>query len=152
MKIIDAANLDYRLLNEALRMTSSDCTIESCCGQRFIAAGMSGKNITINGMPGNALGAYLNNANITVKSNAQDAIGDTMNEGKILIHGNIGDAAGSVSYTHLTYLYRIPYKAAKEFHSPNHLQRNNSRTNLLLFSQIRKFLHCRLHNLSLIHI
>lgn len=94
MKIIDAANLDYRLLNEALRMTSSDCTIEGCCGQRFIAAGMSGKNITINGMPGNALGAYLNNANITVKSNAQDAIGDTMNEGKILIHGNIGDAAG----------------------------------------------------------
>ena len=94
MKIINAANLDYRLLNEALRMTSSDCTIEGCCGQRFIAAGMSGKNITINGMPGNALGAYLNNANITVKSNAQDAIGDTMNEGKILIHGNIGDAAG----------------------------------------------------------
>ena len=94
MKIIDAANLDYRLLNEALRMTSSDCTIEGCCGQRFIAAGMSGKNITINSMPGNALGAYLNNANITVKSNAQDAIGDTMNEGKILIHGNIGDAAG----------------------------------------------------------
>ena len=94
MKIIDAANLDYRLLNEALRMTSSDCTIEGCCGQRFIAAGMSGKNITINGMPGNALGAYLNNANITVKSNAQDAVGDTMNEGKILVHGNIGDAAG----------------------------------------------------------
>lgn len=94
MKIIDATNLDYKAVNEALRKTSSDCTIEGCCGQRFIAAGMSGKNITINGVPGNALGAYLNNANITVKSNAQDAIGDTMNEGKILIHGNIGDAAG----------------------------------------------------------
>lgn len=94
MKIIDAANLDYRTVNEAIRKTSGDCTIEGCCGQRFIAAGMSGKNITINGVPGNALGAYLNNANITIKSNAQDAVGDTMNEGKILVHGNIGDAAG----------------------------------------------------------
>ncbi len=75
MKIIDATNLDYRAVNEALRKTSSDCTVEGCCSQRFIAAGMSGKNITL-------------------KSNAQDAIGDTMNEGKILIHGNLGDAAG----------------------------------------------------------
>lgn len=94
MQVINAINLDYRAVNEALRKTDSDCTIENCCGQRFIAAGMSDKNITINGIPGNALGAYLNNANITVKSNAQDAVGDTMNEGKILIHGNIGDAAG----------------------------------------------------------
>ena len=83
MKIIDATNLDYKAVNEELRKTNSDCTIEGCCGQRFIAAGMSGKNITIHGVPGNALGAYLNNANITVNSNAQDAIGDTMNEGKI---------------------------------------------------------------------
>ena len=28
MKIIDAANLDYRAVNEALRGTDSDCTIE----------------------------------------------------------------------------------------------------------------------------
>ena len=94
MKIINAANLNYRVLNEALRRTDDDCIIEGCCGQRFIAAGMSDKNITVNGIPGNALGAYLNNANITVKSNAQDAVGDTMNEGKILICGSIGDAAG----------------------------------------------------------
>ena len=94
MKIINAANLSYRVLNETLRGTDDDCTIEGCCGQRFIAAGMSDKIITVNGIPGNALGAYLNNANITVKSNAQDAVGDTMNEGKILIYGNIGDAAG----------------------------------------------------------
>lgn len=94
MKIINAANLSYRVLNETLRGTDDDCTIEGCCGQRFIAAGMSDKIITVNGIPGNALGAYLNNATITVKSNAQDAVGDTMNEGKILIYGNIGDAAG----------------------------------------------------------
>ena len=94
MKLIDAKNLDYKTLNEELRQTNDDCIIEGCCGQRFIAAGMSDKSLTINGIPGNALGAYLNNANITVNANAQDAVGDTMNEGKILIHGNIGDAAG----------------------------------------------------------
>jgi glutamate synthase domain-containing protein 3 len=94
MQIIDAANLDYRAVNEALRGTGSDYLIEGCLGQRFIAAGMSDKNLTINGIPGNALGAYLNNANITVNANAQDAVGDTMNEGKILIHGNVGDTAG----------------------------------------------------------
>ena len=94
MQIIDAANLDYRAVNETLRSAKTDCTIKGCCGQRFIAAGMSDRNLTIEGIPGNALGAYLNNASITVKANAQDAVGDTMNEGKILIHGNIGDAAG----------------------------------------------------------
>lgn len=52
------------------------------------------KKITINGIPGNALGAYLNGAEIEVMGNAQDAVGDTMNDGKIIIHGNIGDAAG----------------------------------------------------------
>lgn len=94
MKIIDAANLDYKAVNHALRETDDICTLEGCCGQRFIAAGMSDKELIINGIPGNALGAYLNNAVITVNANAQDAVGDTMNEGKILIYGNIGDAAG----------------------------------------------------------
>lgn len=94
MKVIDATNLDYRTLNEILRQTEGDCTIEGCCGQRFIGTAMSDRNLTINGIPGNALGAYLNNACITVNSNAQDAVGDTMNEGKILIRGNTGDAAG----------------------------------------------------------
>lgn len=94
MQIIDAANLDYRAVNDALRKAERDCILERCCGQRFIAAGMTDKNLTIHGIPGNALGAYLNNAHITVNANAQDAVGDTMNEGKILIYGNVGDAAG----------------------------------------------------------
>ncbi|MFR3786491.1 glutamate synthase [Agathobaculum desmolans] len=85
---------DYRALNEALRKTQEDCLITGCCGQRFIAAGMSRQNITIEGVPGNALGAYLNGADITVYANAQDAVGDTMNGGRIVIHGDIGDAAG----------------------------------------------------------
>lgn len=92
--LLNVKDLDYKDLNDSLRKTASDCSITGCCGQRFIAAGMSDKNITIDGIPGNALGAYLNGATITVNANAQDAVGDTMNEGRIVVHGNIGDAAG----------------------------------------------------------
>ena len=94
MKILNVAVLDHQAINDSLRDVQEDCALINCCGQRFIAAGMSDKSITINGVPGNALGAYLNGASITVNANAQDAVGDTMNEGKIVIHGNIGDAAG----------------------------------------------------------
>lgn len=92
--LLDAKNLDYKDINDKLRSSDGDIELTGCCGQRFIAAGMSDKSITISGIPGNALGAYLNGANITVNSNAQDAVGDTMNDGSIVIHGNIGDAAG----------------------------------------------------------
>lgn len=71
MKVIDAAALDYKTLNEVLRQPEHDYVIEGCCGQRFIGAGMSDRNITVNGISGNALGAYLNNASITVNANAQ---------------------------------------------------------------------------------
>ena len=94
MKILNVEVLDHQAINDSLRDVQEDCTLINCCGQRFIAAGMSDKNITISGVPGNALGAYLNGASITVNANAQDAVGDTMNEGKILIRGNVGDAAG----------------------------------------------------------
>lgn len=92
--MINVKELDYKALNEALRQNAGDITLKECCGQRFIAAGMSDKNITIYGVPGNALGAYLNGATITVNANAQDAVGDTMNEGEIVVRGNIGDATG----------------------------------------------------------
>lgn len=94
MMIVDAKGLLYKDLNDKLREDSSDCTINNCLGQRFIAAGQTERNITIHGTPGNALGAYMNGATVEVFGNAQDAVGDTMNDGKIIIHGNIGDAAG----------------------------------------------------------
>ena len=94
MTKIDAHGLGYRELNEELRRAEGEIEIDGCMGQRFIASGMSGKKIKINGIPGNALGAYLNGADITVHGNAQDAVGDTMSAGRIVIHGNIGDAAG----------------------------------------------------------
>jgi len=92
--LLDATGMDFKVLNQQLRQADTECQVVGCCGQRFIAAGMIEKSITIDGIPGNALGAYLNGASIVVNSNAQDAVGDTMNEGTILIHGNIGDAAG----------------------------------------------------------
>ena len=92
--LLNASNTDFKTLNDSIRKADEDCVINACCGQRFIAAGMSGKNIVINGVPGNALGAYLNGADITVYGNAQEAVGDTMNAGRITIHGNTGDAAG----------------------------------------------------------
>ena len=91
---IAACDLDYQTLNEYLRQTTEPCHITDCCGQRYIASGFGAKQIIIDGVPGNALGAYLNGASITVNANAQDAVGDTMNDGEIIIHGNVGDAAG----------------------------------------------------------
>ena len=92
--IIQAENLLFKEVNEALRGPDAENTVKGCLGQRFICAGMSDKSVTVEGVPGNALGAYLNGATIKVMGNAQDAVGDTMNNGKIIVHGNIGDAAG----------------------------------------------------------
>ena len=92
--IIDAQNLDCTRLNNMLKECGGDHRIENCLGHRFIAAGRSEGKISIGGIPGNALGAYLNGAVIEVDGNAQDAVGDTMNAGTIVVHGNIGDAAG----------------------------------------------------------
>lgn len=94
MDFIEAAPLSFSQLNETIRSAGPDCRVCGCLGQRFIAAGMSGKRIIIDGIPGNALGAYLNGAEITVNGNAQDAVGDTMSAGRIVIHGSAGDAAG----------------------------------------------------------
>ena len=94
MKAIDATGLDYKELNALLRDTSGKCSIQNCCGQRYLADGMANVELTIDGVPGNALGAYLNGAQITVNGNAQDAVGDTMNAGEIVIHGSVGDTVG----------------------------------------------------------
>lgn len=91
---VDARKLDFPSLNRAIRECGESCEIDGCIGQRFIAAGMKDVSVRINGIPGNALGAYLSGAEIFVNGNAQDAVGDTMNDGLIVVGGNIGDAAG----------------------------------------------------------
>lgn len=91
---IKAENLDHKAINEKIKECGDRVEITDCLGQRFIGAGSCEKYISVSGIPGNALGAYLNGTVIEVFANAQDAVGDTMNAGEIIIHGNIGDAAG----------------------------------------------------------
>lgn len=92
---IDANGMHFKELNDKLKKASQKkIEIDNCNGQRYIAAGAAGKHVVINGVPGNALGAYLNGADITVNGDAQDATGDTMNEGTIIIYGSSGDATG----------------------------------------------------------
>ncbi|MBP5610665.1 MAG: glutamate synthase [Clostridia bacterium] len=91
---INASELGFRALNEAIRAGGKTVSLTGCLGQRFLCAGMSDVTVKIDGVPGNALGAYLNGAKIEVDGNAQDAVGDTMNAGEIVIRGNVGDAVG----------------------------------------------------------
>ena len=87
---IDATDLHFRTLNEKVRESGDrEIIIENCMGHRYIGSGMDGVHIMVHGMPGNALGAYLNGADITVMGNAQDATGDTMNEGRIIADGTV---------------------------------------------------------------
>ena len=57
---VEAKGLDYKALNEAIRAAGPSCRITGCLGQRFIGAGMSGRQVEIDGIPGNALGAATN--------------------------------------------------------------------------------------------
>ncbi len=91
---ISARGLSAMELGEKIEAQSGPVVITGCLGQRFIGAGMKDREIRVEGIPGNALGAYLNGAVLEVCGNAQDAVGDTMNAGKIVIHGSAGDTAG----------------------------------------------------------
>lgn len=90
-----ANDMHFKSLNEMVRSSpDKEISIEYCNGQRYIAAGLANKNISIKGTAGNALGAYLDGSTIHLYGNAQDSTGDTMNDGKIVIHGSSGDAIG----------------------------------------------------------
>lgn len=95
MTHIDADGKYFQKLNEEIRAASDpEVAVTNCMGQRYIGAGLSGKHILVEGVPGNDLGCYLNGAAIRVKGNAQDQTGDTMNEGTIVVEGSSGDATG----------------------------------------------------------
>ncbi len=96
---INAQGMPYKQLNDlihqAVGTNSKEIILDNVNGQRYIGAGLSGKvNITINGVPGNDLAAFMDGPTITVNSNAQDGIGNTMNAGKIIVQGSAGDIVG----------------------------------------------------------
>ncbi len=92
--VIDCTSKDHKDINTAIRKSDSPCRLTNCLGQRFIGAGMDNTDIDIEGIPGNALGAYFNGGTIHVHGNAQDSVGDTMNDGTLIIDGNVGDCPG----------------------------------------------------------
>src|SRR5512136_2875533 len=96
---IDAQGVYYRDLNDKIRAavaTGADkIELVNVNGQYFIGDGINRPvTITINGVPGNDLAAFMNGATIIVKDNGQDNIGNTMNAGKVVIHGHAGDVLG----------------------------------------------------------
>lgn len=92
---IDAKGMHFAALNGLIRDSADgEIVIDNVLGQRYIAAGAAGRHIVVRGVPGNALGAYMNGCRVDVYGSAQDAVGDTMNDGVIVVHGSCGDTAG----------------------------------------------------------
>ena len=96
---IDAKGLYYRDLNQKIRaaVASGESKIDllNVNGQYFIGDGINKPvTITVNGVPGNDLGAFNNGATIIVNENGQDNIGNTMNAGRVVVHGHAGDVLG----------------------------------------------------------
>ena len=80
---IDARGQTAKSLNAAIAASHDKVVeVEGVVGQRYLGTALVDKILKIDGIPGNALGAY------------QEATGDTMNAGEIVIHGNAGDATG----------------------------------------------------------
>jgi glutamate synthase domain-containing protein 3 len=100
MKRIDAAGLHFRYLNElvrdALRAGEKDIRLVNVNGQRYIGDGLQGDDIkiTVTGVPGNDLSAFMDGPTVVVNNNAEDGVGNTMNAGKVIVHGDAGDVIG----------------------------------------------------------
>ena len=97
---IDAKGVYYKQLNEqihkAVKKGTKKFVLDNINGQRYIGDGLKGRDIkmTINGVPGNDMAAFMDGPTIIVNSNAQDVLGNTMNDGKVVIYGNAGDLVG----------------------------------------------------------
>ncbi len=96
---IDAKGAYYRDLNrqvrEAVARGEKEIRLKNVNGQYYIGDGLRGASvITIEGVPGNDLAAFMDGPTLRVKGNAQDNIANTMNSGKIVIEGNAGDVLG----------------------------------------------------------
>ncbi|SNB45778.1 hypothetical protein [Geobacter sp. DSM 9736] len=96
---IDAQGMYYKDLNgkirEAVSAGAAEIDLLNVNGQYFIGDGINKPvTLTIHGVPGNDLAAFMNGAKIVVRENAQDNIGNTMNAGKVIVHGHAGDVLG----------------------------------------------------------
>ena len=95
MKEIDAKDIDYRNLNEMIRSSEDkEVRLTNVLGQRFIGTALASGTIYVEGIPGPAMGSYLDGGCIFACLDASDAIGDTMNDGQIVVSGSVGDVTG----------------------------------------------------------
>jgi glutamate synthase domain-containing protein 3 len=98
--VIDAKGIYYKTLNEQIREEiergAIEVVLENIIGQRYIGTGLAfeGVTVTINGVPGNDLAAFMNGPTIVVNDNAQDGVANTMTAGLVVINGNAGDVLG----------------------------------------------------------
>jgi glutamate synthase domain-containing protein 3 len=91
--------MHYRDLNreirEAVGRGEEEMVLDGVNGQRYIGSGLrNGAKITIHGVPGNDLAAFMEGPTIWVRSNAQDGVGNTMDDGKVVVDGDAGDILG----------------------------------------------------------
>jgi len=96
---IEAKGIYYRELNQRVREAAAAgagrIELRGVNGQRYIGDGLRGNfTITVDGVPGNDLAAFMDGPTIIVHSNAQDCVCNTMNSGKVIIHGHAGDVLG----------------------------------------------------------
>ncbi len=96
---LDARGLHYRDLNakilELVEQGAKEIVLQGVAGQRYLGTNLRKPvRITIYGVPGNDLGAFMDGPTIHVMQSAQDGCGNTMNSGTIVIHGSAGDILG----------------------------------------------------------
>lgn len=86
MTKLDAKNMPAKELCARIReSTDTALAVEHVNGQRYIAAGLGKKELTLTGTPRKRAGHISERHALTVLGNAQDATGDTMNDGAIFV-------------------------------------------------------------------
>ena len=73
MQTIDVRSISPDRINRTIKALPANepCELVGCLGERFIGAGLAGRDVAIHGIPGNALGAYLDgfiNAYLTAEA------------------------------------------------------------------------------------
>jgi glutamate synthase domain-containing protein 3 len=97
---IDAKGISYARLNEEIRgliqKGEKDIELVNVNGHRYIGGGIEAPDvrITVRGVTGEDLAAFMEGPTIEVMNNAQDGVGNTMSDGTIIVRGMAGDVVG----------------------------------------------------------
>ncbi|MFH1084485.1 MAG: hypothetical protein V1772_01805 [Chloroflexota bacterium] len=96
---VDAQGMPYRALNELLcdlaERGVERIRLRHVMGQRYIGTNLRhAVRLTIEGVPGQDLGAFMDGPYVELSGDAQDGCGNTMNSGTIVINGSAGDILG----------------------------------------------------------